>query len=140
MITGQELQKLLPQAPPMLMIDVLVKSDVESTITNLTINENNVFCSNGNFKEAGLIENMAQTAAARSGYEAKINNTSVKVGYITSIKNLSINFLPKINQTIVTEVKEKTVIGNITVISANIHADKKEVAKCEMIVILINDI
>jgi len=140
MITGQELQKLLPQAPPMLMIDTLVKSDINETITNLTIKKDNVFCHKGKFKEAGLIENMAQTAAARSGYEAKINNTIIKTGYITSIKNLSINFLPNINETIETQVIQKTEIGNITVISANIKLKEKEIAKCEMTVILIDNI
>ena len=140
MIANQELQKLLPQAPPMLMIDVLVKSDAENTITNLTIKDDNVFCSNRKLKEAGLIENMAQTAAARSGYEAKINNTPVKVGYIASIKNLSINFLPNINETIETEVVQKTEIGNITVISANIKLKEELVAKCEMTVILFDGV
>lgn len=140
MIIGQDLQKLLPQAPPMLMIDTLVKSDAEETITNLTIKQENIFCYEGKFKEAGLIENMAQTAAARSGYEAKIKNTNVKTGYITSIKNLSINFLPGVNETIETQVIQKTEIGNITVISANIKLEEKEVAKCEMTVILIDNV
>ncbi len=140
MVTGQELLKLLPQAPPMVMIDTLVSSDIEKTITNLSIKENNIFCYKGKFKEAGLIENMAQTAAARSGYDAKINNSPVKTGYITSIKNLTINFLPNINETIETEVVQKTEIGNITVISANIKLKDKEVAKCEMTVILVDNI
>ena len=140
MITGQELLKRLPQAPPMVMIDTLVSSDIEKTITNLTIKEDNIFCHKGKFKEAGLIENMAQTAAARSGYDAKINNLPVKTGYITSIKNLTINFLPNINETIETEVVQKTEIGNITVISANIKLKNKEVAKCEMTVILVDNV
>ncbi len=137
MITGKELQKLLPQAPPMLMIDTLVKSDDKNTITNLLIKEDNIFCNKNKFREAGLIENMAQTAAARSGYEAKRKNIPVKTGYITSIKKLTINYLPKVNETLVTEVIQKTEIGNITVISANIKSNNKEVANCDMTVILL---
>ena len=140
MIKGKELHSLLPQSYPMLMIDTLVSSDKDKTITNLTITEENIFCFNGKFREPGLIENMAQTAAARSGFEAKKNKENLKTGYIGSIKNLQINSLPKINKTIETEIVQKTVIGNISVIEANIILNKEIIAKCEMTIILLENI
>ncbi|MCD4793190.1 MAG: hydroxymyristoyl-ACP dehydratase [Bacteroidales bacterium] len=140
MIKGKELHSLLPQSSPMLMIDTLVSSDQEKTITNLTITEENIFCINGKFREPGIIENMAQTAAARSGFEAKKNKTPVQTGYIGSIKNLTIFFLPKINEIIETEIVQKTEIGNILVIEANVKINNKFVAKCEMTIILLDNL
>ena len=140
MIKGKELHSLLPQSSPMLMIDTLVSSDKDKTITNLTITEDNIFCINGKFREPGIIENMAQTAAVRSGYEAKKNNKPVKTGYIGSIKNLTIYFLPKINETLTTELIQKTEIGNISVIEATIECNNDFVASCEMTIILLDEI
>ena len=140
MIKGKELHSLLPQSSPMLMIDTLVSSDQEKTITNLTITEENIFCINGKFREPGLIENMAQTAAARSGFEAKENKEDVRTGYIGSIKNLKINFLPKASQILTTEIIQKTEIGNISVIKASISCHDQIIAECEMTIILLDNL
>lgn len=139
MITGHELLDLLPQAQPMIMIDALLSSDSNTTTTNLTIKKDNVFSFEGKFKEAGLIENMAQTAAVRFGYMAKKANTPIKVGYIASIKNLEIYLLPQINETLTTTIIEKTVIDKIIVISASIKSQNKLIAKCEMTVVIIDN-
>lgn len=140
MIKGKELQALLPQSSPVLMIDTLISSGKEKTITNLTITKENIFCENGKLRELGIIENMAQTAAARSGYEAKKNKTTVQTGYIGSIKNLAIFFLPKINEIIETKIVQKTEIGNILVIEANVKTKNKLVAKCDMTIILLENL
>ncbi len=140
MLSGYELYKLLPQSTPMLMIDTLVSSGKEKTITNLTVTEDNIFCENNKLRESGIIENMAQTAAVRSGYEAQKNNKAVQTGYIGSIKNLAIFFLPKINEIIETKIVQKTEIGNILVIEANVKIKKKLVAKCDMTIILLENL
>ncbi len=138
MISGDTLQSLLPQAPPMLMIDALVSSDAEKTETKLTIKKDNIFVSEGKLREPGIIENMAQTAAARAGYEAFSNKTKVKTGYIGSIKNLVIYSLPKANsilQTVLTPVSD---IGNISVIKTEIISETEKIAECTMTIILLD--
>ncbi len=139
MITGKKLFSLLPQTSPMLMIDALVSSDQEKTITNLTISEENIFCINGKFREPGIIENMAQTAAVRSGFNAKNNNEKLKTGYIGTVKNLNIYFLPNRNQIITTKLFLKTEIGNISVIAASVTCQNQLIAECEMTIILLDD-
>lgn len=139
MITGKELFFLLPQSYPMLMIDTLVSSDYNKTITNLTITEENIFCFKGKFREPGIIENMAQTAAVRSGFEASKNNKKVKTGYIGSIKNLKIISLPNTNQILTTKLFLKTEIGNISVITASVTCLNQLIAECEMTIILLDN-
>lgn len=139
MIKGKELFDLLPQSSPMLMIDTLVSSDSEKTETKLTVTKENIFYTNNTFRETGIIENMAQTAAVRSGFEAKKNNISIKTGYIASIKNLIINYLPSLNQTLTTKVIQKSEIGNISLIQSIVSVGEKQIAECEMTIILLDD-
>ena len=47
------------------------------------------------FKEPGLVENIAQTAAARAGYISHTENKPVLVGYIGAVNNLQVFSLPK---------------------------------------------
>lgn len=138
MLTGKDLEKLLPQSYPMIMIDTLIISDENKTETLLTVKEKNIFVSEGKFKEAGIIENMAQTAAARAGYEAFFNNSKVKTGFIGSIKNLNIFTLPKVNKTIQTILTPVTDIGNISVVKTEIKINEKKIAECTMTIILLD--
>ena len=136
MLTGKELQNILPQAPPMVMIDALISSDDEKTVTNLTLKEDNIFVSDGLFREPGIIENMAQTAAARAGYEAKVSGENVKIGFIGNIKNLNIYTLPKVNDTIQTILTSLSDIGNISSVKTEIFLNTNKIAECSMTIIL----
>lgn len=136
MLTGKDLEKLLPQSYPMIMIDTLATSDEKKTETLLTVKENNIFVSEGKLREPGIIENMAQTAAARAGYEAKIKNKKVKAGFIGNIKNLNIFNLPKINDTIKTILIPVNKVGKISVVKIETYADKNKISECSMTIIL----
>ena len=60
------------------------------------------------FTEPGLLENIAQTAAARAGYEAKKENEPVRVGYIGAVKNFEVFDLPGLHDMIETEISTGT--------------------------------
>ncbi len=136
MLSQKETSELLPQAPPMLMIDNLISSDDEKTVTNLTVKEDNIFISEGIFKEPGIIENMAQTAAARAGYQAKVKNEKVKTGFIGNIKNLKIYTLPKVNNTLQTILTPVSEIGNISVVKIEAFIEENKISECSMTIIL----
>jgi predicted hotdog family 3-hydroxylacyl-ACP dehydratase len=55
---------LIPQKPPFVMIGRLLHWDEKLTRTSFLVNDDNVFVEDGEFREPGLIENIAQTAAA----------------------------------------------------------------------------
>ena len=131
-----ELLTLIPQSQPMVMIDKLFLSNTEKTITGLTVSEKNIFVVNEKLKEPGIIENMAQTAAAKAGYEAKIENKPVKIGFIGAIKNLEINYLPKVGAELVTEMKSILELDGISVVQTKISERKNIVAQCEMKIFL----
>ena len=57
---------LLPQRPPFIMIDHLIHFDPIITQTHFTIRKDNMFLQpDGHYEEAGLVETIAQSCAAR---------------------------------------------------------------------------
>ena len=91
---------LIPQRPPMAMIDSLIYADEKTAKGTLAIKESNLFCEQGILAESGLIEFIAQTAAAYTGLKSKTSNLDVAEGYIGAIKNLVIYELPRVNTAI----------------------------------------
>ncbi len=129
---GIQIVDLIPQKPPMVMIDKLVYSDDIRAETKFYIKKDNIFCKDGLFREPGLIENIAQTAASQQGSLFKNGKSETKIGYIGAIKNLKINFLPKINTEIYTEIIITNDILGVTVINGKVKYDDKIAAECEM--------
>lgn len=123
---------LIPQRPPMTMIDALIAADEKSARGLLFIRESNLFCENGMLAEPGLIEFIAQTAAAYTGFKNKTTNKEVSEGYIGAIKNLVIHELPKINSRIESEIVVENEIIGYTIISGRVYQDDRLLAECEM--------
>jgi 3-hydroxyacyl-[acyl-carrier-protein] dehydratase len=141
---GEQLLKFIPQRSPMVMIDKLFFSDAENCITGLHINEENIFCRDGLFREPGLIENMAQTAAVHGGYNSSTqakegDYKGAPIGFIGAIKDLKIHFLPSINSEIVTEIKITHQIFDATVVNAFISSNGKKAAECELKIFIKKD-
>lgn len=127
----------IPQKPPMVMIDRLVEVVDKTTVTSFLIREDNVFCENGAFREPGLIENMAQTAAA--GVGSKPGNTGVEapLGFIGGIRNLKIHAFPKVGQEITTTVTVEHEVFEASVVQGKVFCDGEIVAECELKIFLI---
>lgn len=127
---------LIPQKFPFVMIDQLDFSDETTTRCSLTVRDENIFVVDGIFREAGLIENIAQTAAARVGYIAATQKQEVPVGFIGAIRNLEIFSLPHTGDVLETEVKILNTVFDVTIISGTIRSQDKVLANCEMKIVL----
>lgn len=137
-ITGNELLQLIPQAAPMVMLDALTRCDEETTHTQLKVRKENIFFADGRLQEAALIENMAQTAAARAGFFAKQKNVPVRKGFIGAIKNAEIFFLPQADNLLETSLNLIAEIGDVSVVQCHIILDKKICAKAEFKIFLMD--
>lgn len=127
---------LIPQKFPFVMIDQLDFSDETTTRCSLIVRDENIFVVDGIFREAGLIENIAQTAAARVGYIAATQKQDVPVGFIGAIRNLEIFSLPHTGDVLETEVKILNTVFDVTIISGCIRSRNKILANCEMKIVL----
>lgn len=123
---------LIPQRPPFVMVDTLVSASGNTTLTTLLILPGNVLVSDGELSEAGLAENIAQTAAAGAGYAAKQLGKPVQPGFIGAIKNLEVFALPKVGDIIETKVTIENQIFDVTIIKGKVTCKGEIIAQCEM--------
>ena len=131
-ITGKEVYDMIPQKPPMAMIDKIIDVSETKSITALTICQNNIFCSEGYLQAPGLSENIAQTAAAQVGYLAYKSGGKPPVGFIGAIKNLEIKNLPLVGEELITQIDIEHEIMNFTVINGVSRVGGKVMAECQM--------
>lgn len=97
--------EILPQRPPFVMVSRLLFCDEQHTRTQLDIAPDNLFCMDNILQPGGLIENFAQTCAARIGYINKyILHRDICIGYIGGIQNLIFHNMPQAGQTIETHI------------------------------------
>ena len=132
MITEEDIQALIPQKIPFVMVDKLLSFDEKVTRTGFRIQADNIFVENGEFKEPGLVENIAQTAAARAGFISKTENKPVGVGYIGAVNGLQVYALPKTGDELITEITIENQIFDVTLISGKVFCNEKIIAQCNM--------
>lgn len=124
--------KYIPQAAPFVMIDELVSSDDTQTVCRFSVTADNIFVDvKGFFAEAGLVENMAQTAAAGTGFKASATNDAPPVGFIGQIKNLSVLRLPAVGDTIVTTITQQNQVMNAILVSGEVRLNQEVIASAE---------
>ncbi|HTX88943.1 MAG TPA: hypothetical protein VMC08_08145 [Bacteroidales bacterium] len=128
----------IPQRPPMVLIGQLISAVDKKTVTSLTIRPETLFTEDGSFTEPGLIENMAQTAAAGAGYRARAQGQAPSPGFIGGIRNLKIHFLPRVGDEILTEATVEHEVMNATVVLAKVKRGSALIAECEFKIFLMN--
>ena len=138
LLNYDEVLALLPHADPMVMIDKLWSSKGDNTVSGFLVKESNIFCKNKVLQEPALIENVAQTAAIRVGYQALLaaqaNNEQPKppFGYIVAVKNCRIHELPKVNDELKTSISVKALVMNVYFIEGTVFKEGKAILECEM--------
>lgn len=124
--------QLLPQQPPFVMIDTLLQADDTALRSSFTIPAGHVLVEDGYFSEAGLVENMAQTAAAGTGQKAQQEGREAPVGFIGALKNLVVSERPPVGTTIVTEIRVLHQVMQASIVQGTVWLDEKEIASCEL--------
>ena len=115
------------------MVDRLLSRNPKTTKTTLTVRDENIFVDHGMLAEAGLIENIAQTCATFVGNTTgKTGSNGVKIGFIGMIRNLEIARLPKVGESIVTQVNLIEEVFQMSLINATVTIDDEVITSCEM--------
>ena len=132
MSVATDILPFIPQRAPFVMVSTLERCDDEGAETSFIIEPDNIFVQNDLLNEAALIENIAQTAAARMGYICQQEQKPVPVGFIGAVQNLKISELPKTGEILTTTITIKHQIFNATIIEGRVQASGRELAQCEM--------
>lgn len=136
MISGEEIYRLIPQRPPIVMVDVLWHVDKSYAETGLTIQEDNIFVSDNVLREAGLIEHIAQSAAAFAGYDSFCEHRAPKVGYIGEIKKCSLLSLPEVGCDLRTSITLIAEAAGVKLIEGQTKVGNELIAECLMKIFL----
>ncbi|MBX2921377.1 MAG: 3-hydroxyacyl-ACP dehydratase [Chitinophagaceae bacterium] len=132
----KDILPFIPQRPPFVMVDELVSVEDASGVTRFAVKADNIFIQDGYLTAPALVENIAQTAAARIGYICNKKNEPVPVGFIGAVQNLEIKELPAVGDQIETEIIIKNQVFDVTLISGKITGKGRELAVCDMKIFL----
>lgn len=128
-----DIHELLPQREPFVMVGRLVYFDNEKTVVQTEVKEDNIFVENGIFTVSGIIENIAQTCAARIGYVNKyILKKGIQLGFIGAIRNMNLYRCPKVGETIETTIVIIEEIFGMTLVTASVKSGDDVIADSEM--------
>ena len=128
-----DVRNLIPQKFPFVMVDTLILFNESQVVSSYKIEESNIFYDGSVITEPGLIENMAQTVALHTGYDFFIKNEQAPIGYIGSVKKVSIVVLPLLNEVITTKATILHEFMGVTMVSIQVfNAKNEEIASSEM--------
>jgi predicted hotdog family 3-hydroxylacyl-ACP dehydratase len=127
---------LIPQRAPIVMVDEFLGIEDNVSRSRLTVREDNIFVDGGTLSECGLIEHIAQSAAARVGYIFKSKGEAIPIGYIGSVNDFAISAHPKTGDVISTTIEIIQEVLSITLIQARCAVGDKEIATCRMKIFL----
>lgn len=128
--------ELIPQREPIVMVDEFLGIEDNMSKTRLHVTDNNIFVNDGIFSECGLIEHIAQSAAARVGFIFKSKDQEIPLGYIGSVNDFVMTENPKSGDVIDTTVEVLQEVFNITLIKASCYVNGREIASCKMKIFL----
>lgn len=132
LVTKEQILNYIPQRNPICLVHSIYECSEETVKTGFVVEADHLFIDKGHLSEAGIIENLAQSCAAQAGYVCSLRNMPPKVGFIANIKDLKIHNLPPVNSEVITRVKLKAFVMNVTLVIATSTYNDIPVAECEM--------
>jgi len=127
-----EMTALIPQRPPFMMVDKILSCDDTDAVTEFLVRQDNILLDGNQLSSAGIVENMAQSCAARMGCVNLLHNRPIKLGFIGEIKNLKINRQPMLNDHLITEVHILMDVFDMTLASVCTKVNGEVIAEARM--------
>lgn len=124
--------ELIPQRPPFVMIDRLSHIDPVVATSELEVRGDNLFVEGGRLTAPGMIENVAQTCAARIGYMNNVSAAPIKLGFIGAIRNLRIHRTARVGELLHTTITVKEEIFQMTLVDAETKSGDETILSAEM--------
>lgn len=126
-------QTLLPQQPPFRFVDFLEHYDDVCTRTSFTVRADTMMLEDGHLSAAALLEHMAQSCAARTGYyTVYVLHKSLSVGYIGQVRRYRIDRLPAMGESLETEVRLKQSVFGISQFDVEVRCNGAPIASADM--------
>ena len=124
---------ILPQREPFLFVDRLESYDDRETVTSFTVPAEHLLVEDGHLTASGILENMAQSSAARIGYLCKyILHVPVRIGYIGAIRKFRVHRLPVVGETLTTTILFREDVFGISLTDVVVRVGEEIVAEAAL--------
>ncbi|WP_185207108.1 MULTISPECIES: hypothetical protein [Chryseobacterium] len=125
-------ESLIPQRFPFVMVNSISEYSESHLISGFEIKEDNIFVQNGIFQASGLIEHQAQSVALHTGYKFYLLGKEAPTGYIGAIKTFEAYTLPKLGDTLTSEVSIINEMMGVTLVDIVTKLNDEVIAKSQM--------
>lgn len=125
----QEIRFEIPQQQPFAMIDSVLQCNPETTICLYTPLVDNPMVIDGFFSPEGMIEMMAQSAAARASI---LSGGAVRIGYIVTVRGFRCNANVQVNKTLRSELKLINEVMQFQVFNVCVFLENDKIAEAEI--------
>ena len=124
---------ILPQREPFVFVDRLVRYDDREAVTSFTVPAEHLLVEDGHLTASGILENMAQSSAARIGYQCKyILHVPVRIGFIGAIRKFRVHRLPAAGETLTTTIILREDVFGITLTDAVVRVGEEIIAEASL--------
>ena len=140
LVSSEDVLKFIPQRPPIVVVHGLIEHGESSSVSEFHVEKDHLFVRDGKLLPSGLMENIAQTAALRSGYhfaQQMQDGSEMKeppIGFIGALKNFVISDLPSVGSVLKTTVTTTYEVMGMQVVEGSVMCGKNIIASCEMII------
>jgi predicted hotdog family 3-hydroxylacyl-ACP dehydratase len=122
-------EKLIPHRKPVCMVDRLIEfKDQAGTVEAVVSSENALIEDNGQLDQLAVAEMIAQACAAAKGYEGRLSNDPMKLGYLVGIKKLQFFGKAFAGDNLQISVHTVGAISGFTVVEGKVICNEKIIA------------
>ena len=132
LLKGEDIKKLIPQRYPFIMVDEFEHCGDQTAATALTIRKDNYFMlPDGTMAETGLMEHIAQSAAALAGY-LSLQSEEPHIGLIGEVKHFECKRRPREEERVETGICFGFSMGNVTLVEGKCSVKGEEIAAAKL--------
>jgi predicted hotdog family 3-hydroxylacyl-ACP dehydratase len=128
MNTRHDISSFIPQRPPFVFIDTIEEVNEHGARTRFTVPAECPLVTDGILPLSGLMENAAQTCAARAGGT---------IGYIGAVKQMEVTRFPRVGETLYTEAEVIQEVLNISLIECTTRVADEVIASTTLKIAII---
>lgn len=134
MTTFSPIELLIPQRPPILMVDELLRVEGDEAWTMWRVREGNCFLeADGSLSPVGLIEHIAQSAAALCGYRSYQQGAAEpSIAYLCEVKRFSCLRTPQVAEELTTHIMLGPSVDGVMLLTALCSSVCETVATTQM--------
>ena len=142
LVSKEDVLRFIPQRMPIVVVHGLAAHSETSSTSVFNVESDHLFVRDGKFLPSGLMENIAQTSALRSGYhfsqQVPVEGEAPEppIGFIGALKNFIVDDLPSVGSVLHTTVTVTYEVMGMQVVEASVKCGKNIIASCEMKIFL----